>query len=128
MYFAGAEATQGTPPPVLLFDAYGQYMFNSLPVVVTGFTMTLPKEVDYVPVKPLTGNGAPVANDAASQIGRINSTSIQAGDVNSSGYAWLPAHFTMTVNLTVQQTPRRLRAFDLDRFRTGELIRQGGWA
>ena len=49
MYF-GTGSNLGTPPPVLLFDAYGQYMFNQLPVVVTSFTHSMPDTVDYVPI------------------------------------------------------------------------------
>ena len=44
----GSGSNPGQPPPVLLFDAYGQWMFNALPVIVTQFSVTLPKDVDYV--------------------------------------------------------------------------------
>jgi hypothetical protein len=50
MDFGRSSQTAGTPPPVLLFDAYGRFMFDSVPVVVTGFGVTLPNDVDYVPV------------------------------------------------------------------------------
>lgn len=126
MYFSGTDARQGTPPPVLLFDAYGQYMFNSLPVIVTGFTMTLPKDVDYVPVQA-GGNNTAAPSGTASGVNKVTQESIASG-AGQNGYSWLPAAFVITVNLTVQQTPQRLRAFDLDEFRTGELLRQGGWA
>ena len=126
MYFSGTDARQGTPPPVLLFDAYGQFMFNSLPVIVTGFTMTLPKDVDYVPVQA-GGNNTAAPTGTASGVNKVTQESIASG-AGQNGYSWLPAAFAITVNLTVQQTPQRLRAFDLDKFRTGELLRQGGWA
>jgi len=50
MDFGRGSETRGTPPPVLLFDAYGRFMFDSVPVVVTNFGVTLPNDVDYVPV------------------------------------------------------------------------------
>ena len=50
MHFGSSDPNAGVPPPVLLFDAYGQYMFNQLPVIVTNFTVSLPNDVDYVPV------------------------------------------------------------------------------
>lgn len=132
MWFGGginnkeSEEMQGTPPPVLLFDAYGQYMFNSLPVVITQFGVTLPKDVDYVPVK-ITNNDVPAeALQDYQNISKINDRSVVLD--TRSGYAWLPAVFNIQVHISVQNTPRRLRAFDLAQFRNGSLLRGGGWA
>ncbi len=120
MYF-GQGPNIGTPPPVLLFDAYGQYMFNRLPVIVTSFTANMPKDVDYVPLDlknlgkwdiktraPIRGNMVLGSRD---------------------GYVWLPAVFSITAALTVQNTPSRLRQFDLNGFRNGSLLKNpnGGW-
>lgn len=124
MWFGGqsSEATskQGTPPPVLLFDAYGQYMFNNLPVIVTQFSVSLPKEPDYFPVK--VSNEDFLSARAANLISRPNSR-LEA----ATGYAWLPVQFSISVQLTVQNTPRKLRSFDMSEFRTGQLLKQGGW-
>lgn len=131
MWFGGSttEAVdmQGTPPPVLLFDAYGQFMFNSLPVIVTTFTIGLPNEVDYVAVdcNPLFGsNQTPIANQLSRQVGQVNSNTLRP---NGEGYAYLPAHFKIQVGLMVQNTPRRLRGFDMTKFRSGELLKGGSW-
>ena len=134
MWFGGSSSEsrmkQGTPPPVLLFDAYGQYMFNQLPVVVTQFSVTLPKDVDYVPIKigsnGTTSQPAPQANELYSAMSMINSINISPD--TSVGYAWLPAVFSIQVHLTVQNTPQRLRAFDMAKFRDGWLLKGGGWA
>ena len=134
MWFGGSSPesvqAQGTPPPVLLFDAYGQYMFNSLPVIITQFSVTLPKDIDYVPVRldgaANTPPAPPSANSSFATISNINDNNISARA--NTGYAWLPALFTIQVQLTVQNTPRRLRSFDLAEFRNGQLLRQGGWA
>ncbi len=48
MYTGEDKATAGNPPPLLLFNAYGDYVFKNIPVVVKGFSVTLPKEVDYI--------------------------------------------------------------------------------
>ena len=133
MWFGGssmeARSKQGTPPPVLLFDAYGQYMFNQLPVVVTQFSVTLPKDIDYVPVKigsnGTTAQPAPQANDIYSAMGMINSNNVSRD--TSIGYAWLPTLFGIQVQLTVQNTPQRLRSFDMAKFRDGWLLKGGGW-
>lgn len=119
MWF-GQGANIGTPPPVLFFDAFGQYMFNRLPVIVTNFSSNMPKDVDYVPVD-------------VSRLGNIDANSIPPTRANKidfksgSGYVWLPALFNISVSLTVQNTPARLRQFNLDQFRSGELLKGGGW-
>jgi len=134
MWFGGAQGSdaekyQGTPPPVLLFDAYGQYMFNALPVIITQFSVTLPNDVDYVPVKINADQGGspqPASpNELYSVLNSINSTNISSQ--TNDGYAWLPALFNIQVQLIVQNTPRRLRAFDLSQFRDGSLLRGGTW-
>jgi hypothetical protein len=54
MNFGDSDPNAGTPPPILVFNAYGPYVFNDLPVIVTGFSMDFPEDVDYVQVK-ITG-------------------------------------------------------------------------
>lgn len=146
MWF-GASRNPGTPPPVLLFDAYGQYMFNQLPVIVTGFTVSLPNDIDYVPID-LAGTSAPSATTssaetnkrsylsylpgvnsaaAAANIAKVSNTMNKANLTSPSGYIWLPAVFTIDVSITVQNTPSKLRQFDIDTFRSGDSLRNGGW-
>jgi hypothetical protein len=51
MYTGEDESTAGNPPPLMLFNAYGDYVFKNIPVVVKGFNVTLPKDVDYITTK-----------------------------------------------------------------------------
>lgn len=119
MWFGQGEHL-GTPPPVLLFDAFGEYMFNRLPVIVTNFSANMPKDVDYVPVD----TGSLGKTDS----GNVSFTTPNKFIFNSNGYVWLPALFTISVSLTVQNTPSKLRSFNLDEFRNGgNLFKQGGW-
>lgn len=139
MYFGENEPNAGVPPPVLLFDAYGSYMFNQLPVVVTSFTVQLNNDIDYVPIDmdniisssnasqtsstPQLTSYDNVANSALMSARMFNSD-LQS---NGSGYIWLPAVFNLQVSITVQNTPYRLRQFKLDEFRTGASMLGGGW-
>ena len=146
MWF-GASPNPGTPPPVLLFDAYGQYMFNQLPVIVTSFTVGLPNDVDYVPIN-LSKNGISGTMSTGSQTDKRSSVEKSAAIntwaslanvkqtssimfkenlTGSSGYVWLPSVFTIDVSITVQNTPSRLRQFNFDQFKTGALLRGGKW-
>jgi hypothetical protein len=38
----------GMPPSIMYFSAYGEYMFNRVPVVIGSFTVLLDNSVDYV--------------------------------------------------------------------------------
>lgn len=148
MHFGSTDPNAGTPPPVLLFDAYGQYMFNQLPVIVTNFSIGLPPDVDYVPVdlryvqsytSAQTTTNIPgysqlqttpsIDSFLQSANATLISTKMYRSDLSTAnnGYIWLPAVFTITVDIAVQNTATRLRAFNLNSFTTGELMKQGRW-
>lgn len=107
MYFGQQDAGDengnraGTPPPVLIFNGYGNYMFNNLPVVLKSHNYSFDDHTDTVLIQ------------------------------TAGGVARLPVMFQVTMDLTVQQTPRAMRTkFNLDKFRTGELLRNSegtGW-
>ena len=122
MNFGETDPRKGTPPPVLLFDAYGQYMFSQLPVIVTGFTVGLPKDVDYVPIDV---NNTKLGAIPSVQWRDLTSTYLSSR--SSGDIIWLPSVFNIQVSLIVQNSPTRLRTFDLGGFRNGSLLKQGGW-
>jgi hypothetical protein len=144
MYFGQTDQNAGTPPPILLFDAYGDFMFNQLPVIVTNFSVTLPNDVDYMPINvnnlstlqsitqpgdPYLGNNNATVGTTADQISySANAAALQVGynylsQAQPNGSVWLPTAFGITVNITVQNTPSVLRQqFNLDSFRSGQLL------
>lgn len=101
MHFGESDAAAGKaglPPPVLLLHGYGTYMFNNIKVLLRNHSYSFDDNVDMVNVA--------VAN----------------------GSARLPALFTVSISLVVQQTPQAMRKrFSLDEFRSGALLEQGGW-
>jgi hypothetical protein len=122
MYFGSNDSNAGTPPPILLFDAYGAYMFNNLPVIITTFSVSLPKDVNYIPINVLNLNP-----NSTTSYDWSNISNDYFGTTPTTDIAWLPTFFTLTVGLTVQNSPSKLRSFNLDNFRSGSLIKQGGW-
>jgi hypothetical protein len=50
MNFGQNDPQAGTPPPVLLFNAYGPFMFKDVPVIIKDFNVEFPQDVDYVQV------------------------------------------------------------------------------
>lgn len=93
-----APSLAGMPPPVLTLNGYGDYMFNDLPVIVKDHSYTLKQDVSYIDFS-------------------VNGSMIR-----------LPSILDLSVKLVVQNTPKRLKdEFDLDKFRTGELMKKKGW-
>lgn len=88
----------GLPPPILRFSGYGQYMWDDVRCVLKTHSYSLEDSVDYVNVT-------------------IGSTVTR-----------VPSLLTISVSLGVQQTPSKMRKeFNLEEFRTGKLMRSGGW-
>lgn len=130
MYFGfGSQAGEsrklrGTPPPILLFNAWGTAMYHNVPIVIVNYNVELIQDVDYVNVD--TGQKGPttIINDPATRAFTNQEISIRGGGIS----AWVPTRFTVSVTMQVQNTPDRLRKhFDLNKFRTGALIKKGGW-
>lgn len=88
----------GTPPPILIFEAHGAGLFKALPVVVTAFSITLPPDPDYITV-----------------------------NIYGGGLSRIPALFDISVSLTMQHSPKKLREWSLDKFRSGSYLTSGGW-
>lgn len=97
MHFGDSDNNKGLPPPQVVLDGYGTYMFNGLSVIVKNYNVDLPNTVDYV--------------------------SVASGD----GISSIPAVTTLTVQLVVQQTPKKAREFNWDNFASGSLMQQKGW-
>lgn len=132
---------RGTPPPILLFNAYGDALYHNVPVIVTTFNIEYPMDVDYVRVITRAA-GAGTVLTGTRTIERSNSdANLNQGQGGEETFpedivtfqtdravAWLPTRFIISVQMTVQNTPDRLRRqFNLNDFRTGRLIKRGGW-
>lgn len=57
MRFGGitGDPDSGSPPPVCRFDAYGEMMFENIPVSVSQFRIELPDNIDYFTFPGLSG-------------------------------------------------------------------------
>lgn len=106
----------GTPPPVLLFNYMGQYQFNNVPVVVKSFDYTYDATIDYVAVDTV---------DTLSASSNL-SVSLPIGGGPNGGWTQVPTHISVKLELDTQYVPIRMRnEFDLDKFRSGQLITGG---
>lgn len=116
-FSSDAVRARGTPPPVLLLNGYGTALYHNVPVIVTTYNVELPQDVDYVQVDT-TQQGKQVFDPEAETL------QVFSRDIS----AWVPTRFIVSVTVQVQNTPDRLRRhFNLNDFRTGRLIKRGGW-
>jgi hypothetical protein len=53
----GGDSDSGAPPPVCRLDAYGEFMLENVPVVITSVRIDLPDNVDYFTSLDPTYNG-----------------------------------------------------------------------
>lgn len=79
--FSGEDDLGGNPPPIAYFNAYGEYVFKNVPVVVTSFSVDLGADSDYIAVDPsaaaslTNAYGAPAAsalNTATAFVSAVN--------------------------------------------------------
>jgi hypothetical protein len=102
-YFGEADAAvgkAGLPPPVLVFSAYGPYIYNRLRCVLKTHSWAYDDATDTVPIA-----------------------------VDGGATVRLPALFTVSLELMVVQTPYNMRTqFSFDQFASGALLNnQGGY-
>lgn len=76
----GDDDNAGSPPPVCRLYAYGDYMFNKTPVVVSSFRLQLPDNVDYFSTAISSGfniSTVPVSSSITMQLKPIYSRNEQ---------------------------------------------------
>jgi hypothetical protein len=50
MFYGMSGDYQGSPPPIVYLDGYGQHYLPHVPCVITNFSHTMPSDVDYIEV------------------------------------------------------------------------------
>lgn len=74
MNFGESDPQAGTPPPVLLFNAYGPFVFKDVPVIVKDFSAEFPQDVDYVQVSVSGTQTTTTTTPATTRDTRITAT------------------------------------------------------
>lgn len=91
----GASSNQGSPPPVVKLNGYGDYVFKDVPVTVQMFTVELPSDVDYI------------------QVG-----------VGENG-TWVPTRSAISIAVMPTYSRKSITKFSLDAFVNGQYIVSG---
>lgn len=118
----GATSNSGSPPPVVKLNGYGDYVFKDVPVVITQFSVDLPKDVDYIAAGLSPGTPQSILESLASFMGppKGNSTA-----PTSQGVAWVPVRSTFTVTVQPLYSREQVRQFSLDAFVNGSYVFNG---
>jgi len=137
--FSGNDPKAGNPPPIVNLNAYGNYVFKNVPVVITGFTIALEKDCDYIGCNVVGSAAGAVAGLADSLGGLADTFGLSAvsdltgtlgqvagllgtfgiGGSTSGGVTHVPTKSTFTVNLKPAYSRQSVRKFSLDQFVTG---------
>jgi hypothetical protein len=126
--YAGNDADAGNPPPILKFNAYGEYVFNNLPVVVKSFSFDLPQDADYIPAddsflgSAIAGAGQLVGGKLGGIIGGAIGNFLK--NVKDSR---VPTKSTLSVTLQPVYSRTAMRQFSLIDFVNGKYIKAGGY-
>ena len=144
MFFANDGPNNGRPPPILILQAYGAYMFPNVPVVCKSASFTLPKDVDYVASVP----GSPAGSGGISEpkgidllTKKINQRvqnilpNIRGGQGSSNkppgtqdDISYVPTQFTANIQLQpIYSRTTIAETFSLNKFVTGSLTKDGGF-
>lgn len=129
MHFGSSDPRRGLPPPILLLDGYGGYVFKDLPVIIQTWNMDFPSDVDYVRVNPGSTRSS-FTEDFNSTFGLPSLDQFksfgQSRSNSSANYAFLPSSTNINITVVVQNTPNTLKSsFNLQDFREGRLINKG---
>jgi len=137
--FSGNDPKAGNPPPVVKFNAYGNYVFKDVPVVITSIAVALPNDCDYIGCN-VTGSaagqvaglldglgglagslGGDGISDVLGGIGQIAGLlgTFGVGGSVSGGVTHVPTKSTFTVTLKTAYSRTSVRKFSLDQFVTG---------
>ena len=115
-YGQGADA--GSPPPVVRFNGYGDYVFKNVPVIVTSFQFDMPQDVDYISCgftdEPAADN--PIHDfDGLNELGSFSKNTPQSGPSS-----WAPTTSLLTVSVVPQYSRRDVSKFNMKSFIKGE--------
>jgi hypothetical protein len=110
--FYGEGDLRGHPPPRCALSGYGDFIFDTMPVVIKMFSIDLPSNVDYIKV--------PLSSATALQ------SQIPASVIQGQEYTYVPT--LSSINITVSPAFSRdaTRQFNLTDFINGEYVGNPG--
>ena len=124
MFYGMTREYQGSPPPIVYLDGYGQHYLPHVPCVLTSFSHTMPNDVDYLEVN--TPLSVTTTTEKATNASSYYPSKSQGSDITTqtinTAYNRVPT--ASTFSLTLQPVISRTQAIDFDyrEFARGSLI------
>jgi hypothetical protein len=131
MFYGLSGEYQGSPPPIVYLDGYGQHYLPHVSCVITSFSHTMPNDVDYLEVNtPQSVTETRTSNKTTGAMGSITLPSVRGTNAGSEivtqtiNTAFNRVPTVSTFSLTLQPIISRTQAigFDYQKFARGELI------
>jgi hypothetical protein len=131
----------GTPPPLCYLSGLGSFQFDAHPLAVTGFTYSLPNDVDYIRAGSTTTNAGvskaqsiPKINVSSASASRMDSSNLNAGGTQappkfaSNAGTTEPTYVPTKMQISITAIPIVTRndisnKFSLKEYATGKLLR-----
>lgn len=120
------RAVVGAAPPILLLSGYGRYVYNDIPVILKSYQINLANDVSYiqVPVNTATSIYDFTEKGTRQFFNQLRST----GYMNADNEVWVPQKVSLTIQLEEQPTSDFMtKQFNLNDYKTGKLLRKGGF-
>jgi hypothetical protein len=108
MRYGEGSSDAGSPPPVVLLNGFGDFVFKNVPVVITNFNIDLQSEVDYVS----TGLNKEALGD------------FDEGEFKS--VSWAPTQSQFSVFLQPQYSRSTVSQFNMNDFVRGAYVKGDG--
>lgn len=114
----------GSPPPILSLNAYGDFVFKNVPVVVTSFSVSMDKDCDYISTEPPSGLNL---SSVGSIVGVASNTNLIGSAVSGlfNNKAHVPTKSSITVTLSPIYSRESARQFSLQTFVSGGYLTGG---
>jgi hypothetical protein len=128
MFYGLSGEYQGSPPPIVYLDGFGQHYLPHVPCVITSFSHTMPNDVDYLEVNtPQSVTTTKTKADNSSSYYQLPGQGAGAGTeltTQTINTAFNRVPTISTFQLTLQPIISRTQAigFDYQKFARGELI------
>ncbi len=131
MFYGLSGDYQGSPPPMVYLDGYGQHYLPHIPCVITNFSHTMPNDVDYLEVNtPQSVTTSKTSSTVTGSLGSLTLPSVRGTNAGSEiitqtiNTAFNRVPTVSTFNLTLQPVISRTQAlsFDYQEFARGGLI------
>jgi len=132
MFYGATGEYQGSPPPIVYLNGYGQHYLPNVPCVLTNFSHTMPNDVDYLEVRtPQSSTTKTTSTTLTGAFGSITLPQVSGANMTdksissqTTNTAFNRVPTISTFSLTLQPVISRSQAIDFDHkeFARGGLI------